>query len=209
MAMLKRICLIVTFAMALGAPALVRAADAGQSSPAGFQQELIPSDPLSGQNVIEAVWVLVIFLLMVIILYPTAWKQVLAGLKAREERIRKEIADAEAAHRKAEETLGQYNAQLATAEQKVRDLLTQAGAEAEKIAATIRARSQQEAQSAREGAAREIEGAKQAALAEIYEQTANLATAVAEKIIRRNLNPNDQRDLVSQSLEQMKNARQN
>jgi len=209
MAMLRRILVIVMGTMALGPATLARAADAGQSSPPGFQPELIPSNPLSGQNVIEAVWVLVIFLLMVIILYPTAWKQVLAGLKGREERIRKEIADAEAAHRKAQETLGQYNAQLATAEQKVRDLLTQAGVDAEKIAATIRARAQQDAQAARESATREIEGAKQAALAEIYEQTANLATSVAEKIIRRNLNPNDQRDLVSQSLEQMKTARQN
>jgi F-type H+-transporting ATPase subunit b len=208
--MLKRILLTMTLAaMALG-PATARAAsDAEQNSAPGFKQELIPSNPLSGQNVIEALWVVGIFLLMVIILYPTAWKQVLAGLKGREERIRKEIADAEAARLKAEQTLGQYTAQLATAEQKVRDLMTQAAADAEKIAASVRARAQQEAQTAREGATREIEGAKQAALAEIYEQTANLATAVAEKIIRRNLNPNDQRDLVSQSLEQMKTARQN
>jgi F-type H+-transporting ATPase subunit b len=157
----------------------------------------------------SALLVLCIFLFVAIALYKSAWKHVLAGLKSREERIRKDIADAEAARQKAEELLGQYNTQLAAAGQKVNDLLAQAAVDAEKIANNIRTRAQQEAQTARENAAREIEGAKQAALAEIYEQTANLATAVAEKILRRNLNPNDQRDLVSQSLEQMKSAARN
>jgi len=160
-------------------------------------------------NPASALVVLIIFLFVAIVLYKSAWKHVLAGLKSREERIRKDIADAEAARQKAEETLGQYNAQLAAAGQKVNDLLAQAAVDAEKIATGIRARAQQDAEAARENATREIEGAKEAALAEIYEQTANLATAVAEKIIRRNLNPNDQRDLVSQSLEQMKSAARN
>ena len=137
--MLKRIVLIISATVAFGpAAALLAASDAGQASPS-FQQELIPSSPLSSQNILEAVWVLGIFLLMLIILYPTAWKQVLAGLKSREERIRKDIVDAEATRKKAEETLGQYNAQLATAQQKVNDLLAQAAVDAEKIATGIRA----------------------------------------------------------------------
>src|SRR5690242_18622975 len=44
-----------------------------------------------------ALWVVIIFVVMLAILYPTAWKQVLAGLKAREQRIRNDIAEAEAA----------------------------------------------------------------------------------------------------------------
>jgi F-type H+-transporting ATPase subunit b len=154
-------------------------------------------------NIESAIWVLGIFLVVVIILYRTAWKHVLAGLKAREDRIRKDITDAEAARAKAEQTLAQYNAQLATAEQKVRDLLTQAGVDAEKIATNVRMKAQQDAEEAKERATKEIEAAKRAALTEIYEQTADLATAVAEKIIRRNLNAQDQRDLVSQSLDEM------
>ena len=64
----------------------------------------------------SAAWVLVIFLGVVIVLYKTAWKNVLAGLKAREDRIRSAISDADAARAKGEATLKEYNAQLATAE---------------------------------------------------------------------------------------------
>jgi F-type H+-transporting ATPase subunit b len=157
-------------------------------------------------NPASMLWVLGIFLLVVIILYRTAWKNVLAGLKAREERIRKDIADAEATRKKAEATLSSYNSQLAATEQKVRDLLTQAGVDAERIATNIRMKAQQEAEEAKERATKEIEAAKRSALGEIYEQTADLATRVAEKIIRRNLNADDQRDLVSKSLDEMQSV---
>ena len=69
---------------ALAAPAEHEAA--GEAKP-----ELIGFDPVT------AVWVVVIFVLLLAVLYPTAWRAILAGLKAREERIRKDIADAEAA----------------------------------------------------------------------------------------------------------------
>src|SRR5438105_9335949 len=89
-----------------------------------------------------AIWTLVVFLIMLAILYPTAWKNVLAGLKKREDRIRKDIADAEAARGKAEATLREYNQQLATAEAKVRDIIAKAGADAEKLATNIRLQAQ-------------------------------------------------------------------
>jgi F-type H+-transporting ATPase subunit b len=160
-------------------------------------------------NPASCVWVLAIFLLVAIILYRTAWKNVLIGLKAREERIRKDIADAEAARMKAEETLRQYDSRLAEAEQKVREIIDKAALDAERIGTSIRMKAQEEAEEAKERATKEIEVAKQTALTEIYEQTANLATSVAEKIIRRNLNPDDQRDLVNQSLQQLQHVGHN
>lgn len=170
---------------------------------------LLADGELIDPNLAAASWVLAIFLVVAFILYKTAWKNVLVGLKAREDRIRKDIDDAEAARLKAEETLRQYDARLADAEQKVRDILDKAVVDAEKIGTSLRMKAQQEAEEAKEHATREIEAAKQTALAEIYDQAANLATSIAEKIIRRNLNPDDQRDLVNQSLAQLKNVGQN
>src|SRR5580704_1328943 len=77
-------------------------------------------------NVGQILWVLIIFILLVAILYKAAWKNVLAGLKAREERIRKDISDAEQARLKAEATLRDYTAQLTDAEEKVRDIIAKA-----------------------------------------------------------------------------------
>jgi len=163
-------------------------------------QRLVPIPP-SKDTIMTSVWVIIIFLIMLAILYPTAWKNVLAGLKAREERIRKDIADAEAARARAEATLKEYNAQLATAETRVRDMLAKATADGEAIANNIRTRAQQEAEDTKDRALKDIDAARNQAVGQIHEQAAMLATSVAEKILRRELNADDQRDLVAQSLE--------
>jgi F-type H+-transporting ATPase subunit b len=170
---------------------------------------LLAENELIDPNLGASAWVLAIFLVVAFILYKTAWKHVLVGLKAREDRIRKDIADAESARMKAEDTLRQYDAKLGEAEQKVRGILNQAATDAEKIATSIRMKAQQDVEETKENATREIEAAKQTALTEIYEQAANLATSIAEKIIRRNLNPDDQRQLVQESLKQLQNVDRN
>jgi F-type H+-transporting ATPase subunit b len=169
---------------------------------------LLP-DPAAPETYFQALWVLIIFVILLAILYPTAWKHVLAGLKARESRIRKDIADAEAARVKAEQTLKDYNAQLAAAADKVREVLAKATADGERLANQIRTHAQQEAEEIKERALKEIETARTQAVADIYQQAAQLATSVAEKILRRNLNPDDQRDLVNQSIEQFSKVGKN
>jgi F-type H+-transporting ATPase subunit b len=160
-------------------------------------------------NMVAAIWVLSIFIILAVVLYRTAWKNVLAGLKGREARICNDIAQAEATRAKAEATLKEYTAQLATAEQKVRDLLSKAATDAEQLAASIRTRAQSEAEEIKDRATKEIDAAREQALTDIYQQTADLATKVAEKILRRNLNADDQRDLVNQSLSELQNASAN
>ena len=159
--------------------------------------------PPSRDTIVGSLWVIIIFLVMLAILYPTAWKNVLAGLKAREERIRKDIADAEAARTKAEATLKEYNSQLAAAESRVRDMLAKAAADGEAIAAGIRTRAQKESEETKERAMRDIDAARDQAVAQIHEEAAVLATSVAEKILRRELKAEDQRDLVAQSLSEL------
>jgi F-type H+-transporting ATPase subunit b len=214
----KLVCTIVfTVFIAWGAlPSAVRAAEdhTGGTQPAAHAEgghekgELMP-DMSKTSSWMSALWVIIIFGIMLLILYPTAWKNVLAGLKAREDRIRNHIRQAEAAQAKAEATLGEYNKQLATAEQRVRDMITSATADGERLATQIRTRSEQEAQEIKERATTENEAAKKQAIAEIYEQAAALATGVAEKILRRNLNADDQRDLVTRSLDQVQNIKDN
>jgi F-type H+-transporting ATPase subunit b len=155
----------------------------------------------------QALWVVIIFVVLLIVLYPTAWKSVLAGLKARESRIRSDIAEAEAARAKAESTLREYNSRLAAAEERVRQMINQAVADGEKVATSIRMKAQSESEEIKERAQKDIEAARDAALREIYEKTAELATSVAEKIIRRNLNAADQQQLVRESLEQLQTVK--
>jgi F-type H+-transporting ATPase subunit b len=188
-----------------------RTAESGEAGAAEHGQVEHKSAPLLPSNLEEfkeyflgpAIWTIVIFVVLLALLIPTAWKNVLIGLKQREQRIRSDIADAEAARAKAEATLREYNNQLASAENRVREMLAKAQADGEKLATNIRMQAQTEAEEAKERAQRDIEASKNAAIAEIRQETAELATSIASKILRRNLNPDDQRQLVKESLEQL------
>lgn len=180
-------------------------------APVSAAEAETPSSPLysSNEGLITGLVTIIVFIVLVTVLGKYAWAPILTGLKNREEKIRKDIADAEATRAKAEATLRDYNAQLATAEQKVRDMLNKAATDAEKLAAQMRAHAQQEADETKERALKDIESARVQAVAQVYEQTADLATRVAEKILRRELKPEDQRDLVDRSLEKVSGVSQN
>lgn len=154
----------------------------------------------------SALWVVIIFLVLLAVLYPTAWKNVLSGLQAREDRIRKDIAEAEAARARAEATLKEYNAQLATAENRVREMINSATKDGERVATEIRMRAQAEAEESKKRAMKDIDTARQNALAEIYQRAAELSTSIAEKILRRNINAEDQKDLVKRSLDELQHV---
>ncbi len=177
-----------------------KAAGEATEAPHGRPHSLIEFDKAS------AVWVIIIFVVLLIILYPTAWKQVLAGLKQREERIRKDIADAEATRASAEETLRQYTAQLTEAENKVREMIAGATSQGEKIATEIRAKAHQEGEELKDRAMREIDAARRQAITDIYHRAAELSTSIASKILRRSINPDDQKDLVQQGIEELEQA---
>ncbi|MBV8781316.1 MAG: F0F1 ATP synthase subunit B [Phycisphaerae bacterium] len=191
---------VLMTAALLAVPVLAHAAEGEEAKP-----PLIPplTGPESAQTYMQAVWVIIIFVIMLAVLYPTAWKNVLAGLKKREDRIRGDIAEAEAARAKAEAALRDYTKQLSDAEMRVRDIMAKASADAEKLGQSIRMQAQNESEEIKERATREIEAAKDQAVREVYEQGATLATSVAEKILRRSINPDDQRDLVERALNQM------
>jgi F-type H+-transporting ATPase subunit b len=196
---------LVVLVMVLAAiPAFAAAPATAEHGGAHASPQLLPG-PSAG--LVTAITTLVVFVCLVIVLGKYAWGPIATGLRQREEKIRAEIADAEAARAKADATLKDYSNKLAAAQEQIREMLSKASADGEKLATTIRMKAQQEAEEIKERANKDIESARDAALREIYDKTADLATAVAEKIIRRNLNAADQQDLVRQSLEQLQTVK--
>lgn len=160
------------------------------------------------ESAITAITTLIIFGALVAVLGKTAWGPIAKGLQDREDKIRKDIADAEAARQKAETTLKEYETRLAAAEQQVRDMLNKATTQGEQIADNIRNRAQQEAEESRTKALRDIEASRNQAVAEIYDQAAMLATEVAKRVLPRTLSDQDQQALLDRSVEQVRNLRQ-
>jgi F-type H+-transporting ATPase subunit b len=161
------------------------------------------------QGVITAITTLVIFVVLVAVLGKFAWGPIAKGLQDREDKIRKDIDQAEAARKSAEDALKEYQAKLASAQAEMRKMLDQAAKDAEGVAAGIKVKAQQESEEIKERALKDIDASKNAALSEIHDHAATLATNVAEKILRRQINENDQKALVQSSLEQLQSLARN
>lgn len=165
--------------------------------------------PVGTQAIATSVATLVIFCLLLAVLGKFAWGPISKGLQAREAKIKGDIDTAEQARKAAEKALAEYNKQLENAQVKVSEIIQKAAGEAEKVAETIRLHARNEAEEIKEKAIREIDQARQEALETVYTTVAELATSAAEKIIRKNLNVDDQRALVAQSLQELKQVSNN
>jgi F-type H+-transporting ATPase subunit b len=177
-------------------PAMSFAAEAEEAPPT-----LVKSFAESG---ITAITTLIVFVALLIVLTKYAWGPIATGLKAREDKIRKDIADAEATRARAEATLKEYDAKLASAEDQVRALLAKATADAQKVADAIRTRAEQEGQERKERAEQEIKQATTAAVSQIYEQAADLVTSIAERVVPHALTGDDRQNLVNRSLDELR-----
>jgi F-type H+-transporting ATPase subunit b len=186
---------LATAAVAVLVPQTIALAAEGGETPSPL--------PTHGYDATTGLVTLIVFLLTLLILTVVAWKPIMNGLAAREGKIRSDIEGAEQANKDAKATLAQYQTQLREAETRVKDMLVKAQTDAEALGTRIKMQAQQEVEEIKTRAAKEIESSKAAALSEIREQAAMLSTAVASKILRREINENDQRELIRSSLEQL------
>lgn len=146
-------------------------------------------------------WTSIAFLLLVFLLSKFAWKPILQTLRIREESIDEALKAAENARAEMSD-LKADNEKLLVKAREERELLLK---DAAKAASIIKdeAKSDAEAIGKRmmEDAKVGIEAEKQAALAEVRSQVANLSIEIAEKVIRKNLeNDKAQKALVDEFL---------
>lgn len=156
-------------------------------------------------NIGQAVASLLIFAILLIILGKWAWKPIIAQLEAREKKIADTIAHAQQRQEDAQRMLEQYQARLATAEAQSEALMAESRKQANTAREKILQQAAQEAHRTAEQIRQEIESAKQETLRELYDYTATLATEIASKIIRRNLRPEDQKQIIEESFQEFRN----
>lgn len=154
-------------------------------------------------SAIQFVSSIVVFLIVFAVLAKIAWPKILGGLEDRERKIRSEIFAAEEARKAAQTAQQQFAKELAEAKAEASRMIEQARAEQARLAADLKLRAEAELTELRESANRSIEAAKRAAIAEIYGEAASLATNVASKILKREVNANDQRHLVEESMNEV------
>jgi F-type H+-transporting ATPase subunit b len=151
-------------------------------------------------------WSIVVFLALLFILWKYAWGPILEGLQKREQTIRGAIKEAQTARDEAHNLRAQFQKELDHAQEKVRGILDEARRDAERLHQDMTAKARAEIQAERDRLRREIDTAKDQALQDIWSQSAQLATLISAKAIRRQLNPDDHRRLVDDALSELKQA---
>ena len=167
----------------------------------GLDQQAHPMDP----EVINFIAALIVFGIAFGILAKLAWPKILKGLDDRDNKIREEIFAAEQARQRANEALQEYEKSLAEARAEAAAMIEQTRAEQSRLAAEYRQEAETQRTQMLDSARQSIEAAKRAALNEIYAETALLATSVASKILGREINADDQKHLVQETLTEVGN----
>jgi len=146
---------------------------------------------------------LIVFIALLAILYFAAWGPIMKGLAKREELISSARDEAIKAKASAEEAQKRLTAEFAAAQDKIRAMMDEARRDADALKATEKAVGLKEAQAERDRAKREIEVAKDQAIAELHQQAVKLAALMSSKAMKRNVSEADHLRLVDEALAEL------
>ncbi|MCL4838221.1 MAG: F0F1 ATP synthase subunit B [Thermoanaerobaculia bacterium] len=160
------------------------------------------ASPFSG-DVGNAIWTLVIFLLVVLFLGKFAWGPLLKGLQSREEFIRSSLETAKRDREAAEARLQEYEAKLAAARTEAAGIVEEARRAGETLRRRLQDEAQAESRQTVERARRDISLATETAKRELHDYAGELAVAIAERVLGREIDRADHERLVAESIEEI------
>jgi len=161
--------------------------------------------PFAG-NVGNALWTLVIFVIVVVVLGKFAWGPVLSLLQEREEFIHKSLSDARRDREEAEARLRDYAGKLQSAQAEAVGIIESARKDAERLREELRTKARSEADTMIRNAERQIELQTSRALQQIRQEAVDLSVNIASKLLQRNITKEDNEKLIADALKQMEST---
>lgn len=144
------------------------------------------------------IWTILTFLVLLALLSKYAWRPLLATLQARQERIRQALDEARAAGEERQR-LQRESAEIIRQARREADAIVSASrGDADRLREEARARARTDAAAIIAAAERQIqlEGARARQL--LRQEAVELSIAIASKLIRRNLRPEDNQRLIDE-----------
>lgn len=152
-----------------------------------------------------AMWTFVVFAVTCFVLIKYAFGPIAKALDEREQGVADQIASAERANSDAQQLLSQYQEKLAGTDAEVKRMIDAAKAEGHRMAEDILAQARASAEQQQKRALAEIDAAATNAIQELAEKSATLATGLAGRIIRKEIDPGAHRDLVNSAINGLTN----
>ncbi len=158
--------------------------------------------PFAG-DIGNALWTMVIFVIVLLVLGKFAWGPILSALQKREDFIRSSLTQAKHDRDEAQRVLKEYSDRINAARAEASAIVEEGRRDADVLRRKIEETAKSEAQATVERAKREIGIASDTAVKQLYTLSAKLATEMASKIIRKELNPREHERLVSEAIDDL------
>ncbi len=143
------------------------------------------------------------FFALLAILHRFAWKPILAGLKQREDYIRKSLDDADKIKSQLAEVEAAKGRILDEAKDRANAIIEQSRKMGSELAGQIEKRAKKNAEGIISSAHQEIEGERERVRNALKKESAQTAVSLAEKILKENLDTKKNRDLINQAIKDM------
>ena len=140
------------------------------------------------------------FLGLLVVLHKFAWKPILAGLKQREDYIRKSLDDADKIKNQLAEVEVAKKKILDEAKSRANDIIEQSRKVGSELATQIEQRAKKNAEEIIISAHEEIEGECERARKALRKESVQTAVSLAEKILKESLNTEKNRNLINQAI---------
>ena len=150
------------------------------------------------------VWTIITFLILLTLLSKFAWKPLLNALEKREDEITNSLENAEKARKELERLTTEGDKIIAQARSEAQAIVSEGKKAADQLKESTLLKAKEEAVTNLEQAKEQIQVEKDKAIAEIKGEVVGLSLSIAEKLVKKNLNEEDNKSLINESLKHIK-----
>ena len=150
------------------------------------------------------VWTIITFLILLGLLSKFAWKPLLHALEKRENEIARSLKDAEKARKELDRLTSKGNEIIAKARSEAQAIVGEGKKAADQLKESTLSKAKETAAANLDDAKEQIKMEKEKAIAEIKGEVVGLSLSIAEKLVKKNLNEEDNKSLINESLKNIK-----
>lgn len=152
-------------------------------------------------------WTAVTFILVLVVLWLFAWKPIIHGLDARNEKIQDDLDSSRKLREQAEALMADYKKHLDAAKDQALHIVDEGKKDAEAIRHRILGDAKKEAEEIHNRAVADITQAKTKAIKELEKEVVDLSVAIISKILSRDVSKDDHRNIILKELDQLRTGK--
>jgi F-type H+-transporting ATPase subunit b len=149
------------------------------------------------------IWTLLSFGLTLLVLRKLAFPRIAEALDRRRKAIEESIDAAERTRQEADELLSEYRARLKEAREQADDIVVRARKAASSAEEESKSKAREEREALMAKTRADIEAETKRSLDQIRKEVANLTVIATEKVTRKALDPDDQKRLIDEALDEV------